>query len=101
MNEMIISLIIVQAILVAVGYAALANEIRDTRRRIEVLAALVFVMPLLIYALKIISNLPISDENVLVFFEFYVYSVIGNSISGAIVRMVESILLDRKGVLIC
>lgn len=94
MEEVIIILIVVQALFMAIGSYALAKEIKDTRKRLEAVSVIAFVLPLAVYEINIASKFPMAINDLVNFFEFYIYSLIANAISGAIVQMFEGLLVD-------
>ena len=95
MEGILIFLITLQAVMMGVGYFALARQIRSTRKRIEVLAGMALVLPLLGLLLKFLPS-GITNEEFVLFIEFYVYSAIANGITGTIVEFVERAFLGGK-----
>lgn len=95
MENILIFLIIFQALLVGIGYFALARQIHSTRRRLEVLGVMTLTIPLLGLLLKFLPG-GINTEEFLLFIRFYVYSVIANGITGTVVEVIEHALLGGR-----
>lgn len=96
MMEIIVTLIIFQSLFIALGYFALAREIKSTRRRIALLAGMVSVLPLIFASIGLVANQPITPDSFVSFFYMYIGTVIASSITTGIVEVIEGILLNRR-----
>lgn len=88
MEGLLIFLIILQAVLMGIGYFALARQIHSTRKRLEVLGGMAALIPVLGLVFAILPG-GITTDELVVFFEFYIYSLIANAITGGIVEVIE------------
>lgn len=97
MDNIIIILIILQAVFTWIGYFGLAKSIKSERKRLETLGGLIAVMPFLAYSLPLLAKgFNINGEDVSNFFTFYVYSSIANALNGLIIKIVERTFLAKK-----
>ena len=95
MEDILVLLIVVQAVLMAIGYFALARQIKSTRTRLSWLGGLAAAIPILGLVIGILPG-GISTEELIIFFEFYIYSIIANAVIGVIVEAVEHLFLGGR-----
>mgnify|MGYP001580779293 CR=1 FL=1 len=95
MEDILVLLIVVQAVLMAIGYFALARQIKSTRTRLSWLGGLAAAIPILGLVIGILPG-GISTEELIIFFEFYIYSIIANAVIGVILEAVEHLFLGGR-----
>ncbi len=95
MKDILIFLIIFQAVLMGVGYFALARQIHSTRKRLGVFGGMVVLIPFLGLIFAILPG-GITTNELLAFIKFYSYSTIANAITGGIAELIENVLFGRK-----
>jgi len=95
METILVALIILQAVLMFIGYLALARQVGSTRKRLEVLGSIAALLPLLGLIFAILPS-GVATNELLAFIEFYIYSIIANAVIGGIAELIENVLPGRK-----
>ncbi|MBU0460635.1 MAG: hypothetical protein KJ771_07560 [Nanoarchaeota archaeon] len=95
MIEIIIALIIFQAMAIALGYFGLARQIHSTKKRLSVLVGMVSILPLLFALIYLVANQPITTDSFVGFFLMYLGTVVASSVTTGIVELIENLLNKR------
>ncbi|MFH1472698.1 MAG: hypothetical protein ABIF85_07445 [Nanoarchaeota archaeon] len=95
MEELLILLIVIQAVFMVISYYALARQIRSTRKRLATLGESAAIIPIFGIIVAILSN-GINAEELAVVFNFYAYGVATNGIMGVIVEIIDYNLLGGR-----
>jgi len=91
MEDILILLMIIQAIFMVFGYFALVKQIKSTKKRMSTLLGLITLIPIIGFVFGILPS-GITAEEITTFLIFYFYSIIANSITCTIVEAVEHLL---------
>ena len=83
LDTIIIWLILIQAVLTAMGYYWLARDVSNIRTRLQEAMAIGAIMPVMVEGVRIASQFPhIELPTIEAFFLYYLISVIINAITG-------------------
>ena len=95
MDNIIILLIVVQAILTTAGYLYLSRELKRLREKIEKYTTIAFIVPIILGAFILGSKFPnMQLEQVTNFIYFLIISAVINTIEGTIIYLYEKTFLN-------
>jgi CDP-diglyceride synthetase len=90
MENVILGFTIFSFILTFFGYYSLSWKIKRLKDKMKYLFSLVGSLPIILYAIKIIINYPISDESIINFLLLYFSGLIGGGIASSIIYNLEN-----------
>lgn len=97
MDQIIILLIILQAIIAQIGYYEMSKDIKQRRKDIERFLEFTFLTPLFVYSFKIAATFPhmnFGDLNT--FITFMLISVILNLLAGIPVEFMKKMFIKKS-----
>lgn len=93
MDDIVILLLIVQALTTAVGAYFLARQARSLETAIAQASAIGFLLPFAFYMIPYSMNPTV--EGMITFFEWMIYSIIANEIAGIPVAIISQLLRNN------